>query len=350
MKLYNSLSRKYEEFKPNKHVRMLVCGPTLYDYMHIGHARLFVTLDVFARYLGYLGYKPLILIILTDIDPKIYRKARDIGINYNLLIEKYLSEFKRDLNLLNIDHNNIAFALASDYAKHAHDIIIQLLDNDYAYFNKGNVYFDTLKIDDYGILSRLSKEELETKPIDLIEGKRNTYDFLIWNGREELDYSINSSLLGKGLPWWHIQDASIALTNFGSYDLHAGAIELIYPHHEAQRAELKAFNHDVKYWFHIGLVTIDKMKMGKSKDNVIKVRDALTKYSMNALRLYLLSEYYRDDIEYDPNILERFHKKSKDIRFGSKEIILDRFDTRDIISNIDEINKDAVEEILGLRV
>ncbi len=333
----------------SRYLKILVCGPTLYNYMHLGHARLFITLDLLARYLVYKGYKPSILVILTDIDPKIFRKARDTKTNYKQIVDRYLAAFYNDLMLLNIDVNNISFALASDYAHYSHDLILELLANNHAYMNKGNVYFDTSSIDDYGILAKMSKEELTLKPIDLIEGKRNDHDFMIWNSREKFDYSIDSRELGEGLPWWHIQDTSIALANFGSYDIHAGARELVYPHHEAQRAELKAFNANVRYWFHIGLLTMNKVKMGKSKGNIINVRDTINRYGMNALRLYLLSEHYRSDIEFDEQRLKQFHTKIKDLRAGSNDIDIldDDLDTKFIIDNL-SIDKE-VESVLGLR-
>ncbi len=348
MRLYNTLSRKKEEFKPieEPYVKIMVCGPTLDNYMHLGHARLFIILDLLVRYLIYKGYKPLIRVVLTDIDPKIFRIR---SMNYKDIVSKYIVEFKRDLALLNI--NNLTFALASDYAHYADDIILKLLDKGYAYLNKGNVYFNTYSIDDYGVLAGFNREDLKVRPIDLIADKRNTSDFMIWNGRERFDYSIKSDILGIGLPWWNIQDLSIAVREFGSYDIHIGANELIYPHHEAIRAMLKALNLDVKYWFHIGLLTINNVKMGKSNANIIRVRDALERYGMNAIRLYMLTKSYREDLEFDHSILASYHKKVFNIKGNNIPVSLeDDLNTEWIINNIEHVNKEFIKDILGLRV
>jgi cysteinyl-tRNA synthetase len=348
MWLYNTLSRKKEEFKPieEPYVKIVVCGPTLDNYMHLGHARLFIILDLLIRYLIYKGYKPLIRVVLTDIDPKIFRIR---SMNYKDIISKYLIEFKRDLALLNI--SNLTFALASDYVSYAHDIILKLLDTGYAYLNKGNVYFNTYSINDYGVLAGFNTEDLKIRPIDLIADKCNPSDFMIWNGRERFDYSIKSDTLGIGLPWWNMQDLSIAVREFGSYDIQIGANELIYPHHEAIRAMLKALNLNVKYWFHIGLLTINNVKMGKSNANIIRVRDALEKYGLNAIRLYMLAKSYRTDLEFDHSVLANYHKKIFNIKGNSIPTSLeDDLNTEWIINNIEYVNKEFAENILGLRV
>ncbi len=349
MHLYNSLSRKREEFEPleSPYVKIMVCGPTLDNYMHLGHAKLFIFLDLLTRYLISNGYKPLIRVVLTDIDPKIFRIR---SMSYKDIVSKYLFEFKRDLDLLNI--NNITFALASDYAYYAHDIILRLLDKGYAYINKGNVYFDTYSIDDYGRLAGFNNEDLRARPIDLISAKKNPSDFIIWNGIERFEYSIESNILGRGLPWWNIQDLSIAVREFGSYDIHIGANELIYPHHEGIRVILKALNLDVKYWLHIGLLTINNVKMGKSNANIIRVRDAIKRYGMNAIRLYILSRNYKVDLEFNSSILASYHKKALNIRGGNTipSTLDDDLNTEWIINNIDDINKGFLKEILGLRV
>ncbi len=353
VKIYNSLSRSKEEFEPldKPYVKITICGPTLYDYMHLGHARLFVILDIFARYLEYQGYKPLLLIVLTDIDPKIFKKARALNMSYKEIVDRYMLEFEKDLALLNVNLNYMIFAKASDHAYQAYENVLKLM-NTHAYLNRGNVYFDTSSISDYGILVNLSRDELESKPIDLIEGKRNVYDFMIWNGREEFEYHLNTKILGKGLPWWHMQDASIALTNFGSYDLHAGARELIYPHHEAQRALLKVLGNEPRYWFHIGLLTIDKQKMGKSQENTINVRDMISKYGVNTLRAFLLSRHYREDLEFDPQRLEMLHSKIKALKFGSADLdcLDDDLNTEPIIDSLAIMKRSLLESIMGFRL
>lgn len=344
MKIYNTSSRKEEEIK-EKDVKMVICGPTLYDYMHLGHARLFVLLDVFARYLRYEGYKPLMLVVLTDIDPKIFKRAKELNIDYKEFIDRYKREFIYDFSLLNIDLRNIIFASASDYLAQAHNNILQLIDKGYAYVNRSNVYFDITRIKDYGYLS-----EFRLKAVDLIEGKRSLYDFMLWNGREEFPNYIKSNLLGKGLPWWHIQDVSIALSNFNIYTLHAGATELIYPHHEAQRAILRVFNKEPKFWFHINLLTINGEKMGKSKNNTILVRDAILRYGLNTLRVYLLSKDYREEMEFREDDINIFHRKVKEIGYGGSDIEMNNLNSKEVVNKIEYIKSSILKDVIGLKI
>ena len=350
MLIYNTLTRAKEEFKANKHVKIMVCGPTLYDYMHLGHARLFIVLDTLARYLAYEGYKPKVLIILTDIDPKVFRRAEEEDVDYKVIVDRFKEEFEHDLRLLNFDHKNLlGFALASDYSSIACKNIIKLIKQGNAYMNKGNVYFDTSSIQSYAKLSRLSKDELLAKPIDLIADKRNDHDFMIWNGRDDLLYSIKDSYLNEGMPWWHVQDASIASANFGSYDIHIGARELIYPHHDALLALYDSLSIKVRYWVHVGLLMVNDTKMGKSKNNIIRVRDAIERYGLNALRLYILSKHYRYDMEFDEQELIRFKGVADNLKMDDSNLIHMLADDLNTSIKDDRIDKDLAN-ILGLRV
>jgi cysteinyl-tRNA synthetase len=302
------MSLQKEIFEPfeRPQVSMFICGPTVYDYSHLGHARIFIVYDVVARYLKANGYAPILILNLTDIDPKIFERAKKEHSDYGDIISKYTNELQKDLNLLNI-HTISSFAMVSDYIKQAREHINSMLREGYAYTASGNVYFDTSRAKDYGSLSHQTVDDMLMRRIDLAPNKRNRFDFLVWNGRDKFDVQWESDF-GSGIPWWHIQDSSVAIANFHSrYDIHCGAIELLYPHHEAHLAQMKVLAKDdkpVKYWVHAGMVNVDGHKMSKSIGNVVRIRDVALKYGNDSLRLYLLSNHYRKDIVFDANALE----------------------------------------------
>jgi len=299
-----------EIFEPfeRPQVSMFICGPTVYDYSHLGHARVFVVYDVVARYLRANGYAPILILNLTDIDAKIFERAKKEQSDYREIAAKYTNELQKDLNLLNMQTIS-SFAMVSDYIKQAREHIDNMLREGYAYTRSGNVYFDTSRVKDYGSLSHQTVDDMLMRRIDLAPNKRNRFDFLVWNGRDKFDVQWESDF-GSGIPWWHIQDSSVAIANFHPrYDIHGGAIELLYPHHEAHLAQMKVLaKHDkpVKYWMHTGMVNVDGQKMSKSVGNVIRIRDATLKYGNNLLRLYLLSRHYREDIVFDTCDLEAY--------------------------------------------
>lgn len=286
-------------------VSMFICGPTVYDYSHVGHARVFIIYDVIARYLKANGYALFILLNLTDINAKIFERAKREQSDYKNIVLKYTNELQKDLSLLNVQSIS-SFAMVSDYVKQAKENINAMLREGYAYTVNGNVYFDTLKTKGYGALSHQTVDDMRMRRIDLAPNKRNPFDFLMWNSRDKFEVQWESDF-GSGIPWWHIQDSSVAIANFHSrYDIHGGARELLYPHHEAHLAQMKALTkHDkpVKYWVHTGMIKVNDQKMSKSLGNVVRIRDAVLKYGSNALRLYILSKHYREDVVFDENDL-----------------------------------------------
>jgi len=217
------------------------------------------------------------------------------------MISKYRDELQKDLVLINIETIN-AFAIGTNYVQYMKKNVTKLLDDGYAYFVNGNVYFDALKMEGYGSLSHQSVEEMDMRRIDLAPNKKNQFDFLIWNARDTFEIKWESDF-GAGIPWWHIQDTSIAMSVFQThYDIHCGARELLYPHHEAHLAQLKALTKQdkpIKYWIHTGILKINDQKMSKSMGNVIQIRDKVVKYGSDALRLNILSKHYRNDIVFD---------------------------------------------------
>ena len=296
-----------EHFQSLDHpsVKIFICGPTLYDYAHLGHARVILMCDVIARYLKSKGYKPFILLNLTDIDPKVFNQSRRENLDYKSMTRKYNEELKKDLTLFNVENIN-AIAMAGNYIEHIKKNITKLLEEGYAYSANGNIYFNTMKTGGYGTLSHQSVKEMAIHRIDLAPNKKNHFDFLIWNCRDSFDIYWKSDY-GAGIPWWHIQDTTIAICVFQSrYDIHCGAGELLYPHHEAHLAQMKALTKEerpIGYWVHTGILKINGKKMSKSTGNVIFIRDAVIKYGSNALRLYILLKHYREDIIFDENEL-----------------------------------------------
>jgi len=296
-------------------VKMFVCGPTVYDYLHLGHARTYIFYDVVARYLKYLGYKVTFIINITDIDDKIFEKAKREGRSASEIASKYKEACIEDLRRLGVDTVTL-FAEASTYLPQMIQQIQTLLEKGYAYKTSNGVYFDTSKFPLFGALSHQSRAELALRRIDLDPEKKNPTDFLLWRNVAE-DEEGFSSPFGWGRPGWHIEDTAISITQFGkSYDVHGGAAELIYPHHEAEIAQAEAYTGHkpfVKYWMHTGLLKIGGEKMAKSSGNYITIRDALEKCSPDLLRLYFLSTRYRRNLVFDEEKMMQMESRLRSI-------------------------------------
>ncbi|MDE1867072.1 MAG: class I tRNA ligase family protein [Thaumarchaeota archaeon] len=318
MRIFNSFSSVIDTFEPfqKNMARVFICGPTLYDYTHLGHARIFLTYDLLCRHLHERGYRTDVLVNMTDINQNVFNKAKDESKDYATIAKFYAQEFAKDLNLLNIKSIN-RLAYVSDYVDYIENHISELLNKKVAYYANGNVYLDTSKINTYGMLSKQSRAQLQLHRLDIGPSKKNQEDIMLWNCSEDFDFSWKSKF-GKGIPWWHMQDTTVALENFGAnYDIHGGARELAYPHHEAHLAQYKMFSTDenpVKTWMYVGLVLSNGEKMSKSLGNVVWSRDLTQKYGQNLLRLYLFSTHYRKDVDFDENkiaekkqLLEKIH-------------------------------------------
>lgn len=293
-----------EKFEPiyKNEVRMFVCGPTVQDYMHIGHARTYVFFDMMRRYLRISGYNVKLLINITDIDESIERAAWGSMENF---IEEKVASYKRDMEGLKIDRL-YGFERVSKYIQTMIDQISALINDGYAYLTDEAVFFDTSKVDSFGELTHLTKKELELRPLELSQKKRNLLDFALWRNYQSKNI-VYSSPWGKGWPGWHIQDTAVAISMLGAqYDVHGGAYDLIYPHHVSEIAQAEALTGKkpyVKYWVYTGFVTIGGKKMSKSEGNIVYVKDLLKKYDANSLRFYMLSEHYSKNMDYDPESL-----------------------------------------------
>ena len=311
LKLYNTLTRKKEIFKPrrDKRVNLFVCGPTVYDYMHIGHAKTYIQLDAIAKYLKSREYKVFYLQNITDLDDKIIEKARKKKIEPLKLAREFEKYYHQDEKKLGI--NSVTkHARATDYIKQITKQVKTLINKGYAYKTEDGYYYDIKKFKDYGKLSRRTVLGSEDAVSRIDEGikKKNRGDFCLWK-ISKLGEPRWQTELGAGRPGWHIEDTAITETIFGPrYDIHAGAKDLIFPHHEAEIAQMEASSGEkpmVKYWLHTGFLNVKGAKMSKSLKNFITVRQALKKYSPQVLRFFYLNSHYRSPIDFSPEILEK---------------------------------------------
>jgi len=295
------MSGRKKVFRPLRPpvVTMFVCGPTVQSQMHLGHARTYIFYDALARYLGYLGYEVTFLMNITDIDETITKAARKENADPLDFSRRMSSLFLEDLRQLKVT----TVSRFEPVSKHIGEMVAQiqsLLEKGYAYKAGGWVYFDTSKFRRWGRLSHQSKRDLSLRPLELSPSKKNLTDFGLWRP-EELIRGRWRSPLGLGSPGWHIQDTAVTLPIFGpQYDIHGGAYELIYPHHEAEIAQAESLTgvHPlVRYWVHAGLLNMEGQKMSKSLGNVVTVNQALQSCSPDELRFYFLSTHYRKEMD-----------------------------------------------------
>jgi cysteinyl-tRNA synthetase len=304
IKVYNSLTRKKDVFKPRKgkKVNLFVCGPTVYDFAHLGHARTCTSFDVIVKYLRYSGYDVFYLQNITDIDDKIIKRANERKIDPLKLSQDFTKEYLKDMKSLKIDSVN-KYAKATDHIKDILRQVRTLMDKGVAYELNDGIYFDVTKFKGYGKLSRrkmLDEDDAVTR-IDDAVGKRNKGDFCMWKFPKPGDPKWETEL-GAGRPGWHVEDTAITESYFGpQYDAHGGARELIFPHHENEVAIMEAISGKsplVKYWVHTGILNVSGKKMAKSLGNFITIQDALKKWDVDILRFMLISTHYRSPVDY----------------------------------------------------
>jgi len=285
---------------------MFVCGPTVQDNVHLGHAKTYLAFEVLARWLLKSGRKVFFLLNITDVDDKIFDRAIKENVPYTAIADKFYHAFLEDLDALNIATVS-KFARVSNYVDESIVLVEDLLEDGKAYRLEGNVYFDTSQADHFGKLSHQSAFDLQLKQIDAAPGKRNSVDFLLWRVIPDATEGIWKTEIGSGRPGWHIQDSAIAFKELkGPYDLHGGATELIFPHHEAELAQDEAISGSipfVKIWMHTGLLLKGQEKMSKSLGNVVTIKEAMKKFSGDVIRFHFLKHHYRDAFEYSPNSL-----------------------------------------------
>jgi cysteinyl-tRNA synthetase len=310
--VFNTMSLQKEVFTPlvPGRVKMFTCGPTINDLMHLGNARTYVFYDTVARYLAELGYEVKFIMNITDIDESVVNAARLSKSGVEPYIRKYVRAYMEDLKGLKVTSVN-RFERVSKYVEEMVNQVRILLKKGKAYRAKGEVYFDVSTFPHFGELSHRTTDELSLRPTELSEEKRTILDFALWR-RPPVDGIVFESPWGRGWPGWHIQDTAVTIPNFGpQYDIHGGAMELIYPHHEAEIAEAESITGIrpfVKYWLHCGLLTTEGKKMSKSEGNVVYARDLVRKYGPDAVRLYLLIQNHRESFEFEERTLRRVHE------------------------------------------
>ena len=298
--MYNSLSRHLEPFDLvyGQTVKMFVCGPTVYDYLHLGHARTYLAFDMIARYLTYLGYKVRYLMNITDVAERLVQRAIELGKEPLEVAKEYERAFLDDMRALGIA-NVERYERASDYIPQMISQVKRLIDKGAAYETETGVYFEVDKFPKFGQLSNLSAEELGLRRLELCSSKRNVEDFSLWRKHEKTSFGWDSPW-GYGRPGWHLEDTAISMTNLGeTYDVHGGASELMFPHHEAEIAQAETLSGKapfVRFWLHTGLLSVRGRKMSKSLGNAIRIRDALKDYTAQELRYYFASHQYRQPV------------------------------------------------------
>lgn len=309
MKLYNTLTRKKEEFIPLEEgkVKMYVCGPTVYNYIHIGNARPFIMFDTLRRYLQYKGYDVTFVQNFTDVDDKIIKRGHEEGISPEEVANKYIDEYFVDADGLGINRADV-HPRVTDNIQQIIDFVKDLEDKGYAYEVNGDVYFDTKKFEGYGKLSKQNQDELEAGArIEVNDQKKHPMDFVLWKSKKEGEPGWNSPW-GEGRPGWHIECSVMSNRYLGeSIDIHGGGQDLAFPHHENEIAQSEARSGKTfsNYWIHNGYININNEKMSKSKGNFFTVRDISKQYDLEIVRFFMLSAHYRNPVNFSDEMLNQ---------------------------------------------
>ena len=308
MKIYNTLSKKKEEFVPVKpgQVSMYVCGPTVYNYIHIGNARPMIVFDTVRRYFEHKGYNVNYVSNFTDVDDKIIKKANEEGVSATEISERYIKEVKHDMQSLNVKPAT-THPKATEEIDGMIEMISTLIEKGFAYEKNGTVYFRTRKFEGYGKLSKKNLDDLEAGiRIAVSDEKEDPMDFVLWKPKKEGEPSWPSPW-SDGRPGWHIECSVMSKKYLGEkIDIHAGGEDLIFPHHENEIAQSEAANGKdfAKYWMHNGFLNIDNKKMSKSEGNFFTVREIEEKFDLQVLRFFMLSVHYRSPLNFSRELME----------------------------------------------
>ncbi|HDJ1468072.1 cysteine--tRNA ligase [Clostridioides difficile] len=374
MKVYNTLTRTKEEFVPLEEgkVKMYVCGPTVYNYIHIGNARPFIIFDTLRRYLEYRGYDVTYVQNFTDVDDKIINRSHEEGISPEEVAAKYIKEYFIDCDGLGIKRATV-HPQVTDNIQQIIEFIKELEDKGYAYAVNGDVYFDTNKFEGYGKLSGQKQEDLEAGArIEVNDQKRHPMDFVLWKAKKEGEPGWDSPW-GEGRPGWHIECSVMSKRYLGeTIDIHAGGQDLTFPHHENEIAQSEARSGKTfsKYWMHNGYININDEKMSKSKGNFFTVRDISKLYDLEIVRFFMLSAHYRNPVNFSDEMLnqakaglERLYNTKEKLEFTLSNLVespltekevefvkeLDDFRQKFIDAMDDDVNTaDAVSVIFEL--
>ena len=317
MRFYNTMSNKIEEFETIEKgkVKMYVCGPTVYNYIHLGNARPIIVFDTLARYFKYRGYDVTYIQNFTDVDDKIIKRANEEGISVKEVTEKYIKGFFEDIESLNIS-DDIVRPKVTENMPEIIEIIKKLIDEGFAYEKDGNVFFEVKKFEEYGSLSNQKIDELEIGArVDIMEEKNNPLDFALWKRKKEGEPYWDSPW-GQGRPGWHIECSAMAKKYLGdTFDIHGGGQDLVFPHHENEIAQSRCAYHGnfANYWLHNGFIQVNGDKMSKSLGNFFLLREILGKFPGNVVRLFILGTHYRKPINFSMDNMEDSRKTLKNI-------------------------------------
>ena len=359
MRIYNTLTNSIEELKTieEKKLKLYVCGPTVYNYIHIGNVRPLVVFDILARYFEYKDFEVNYVQNFTDIDDKIIKRANEEGITEEEVTKKYIEAFHEDTSKLNL-LKNINRPKVTENIPEIIDIIQKLIDKGYAYSINGDVFFDVLKYEKYGQLSNQKLDELELgSRVEIMEAKKNPMDFALWKNKKEGEPYWESPW-GNGRPGWHIECSAMAHKYLGeSFDIHGGGQDLIFPHHENEIAQSRcAYNGEfAKYWMHNGYVQLNGEKMSKSTGNFFLLREIEEKFSGAVIRLFIASNHYRKPMNFSFEEMENTKKTLENITNSmlrisssqSEEEIITDHEFIDMITKFDEKFEYAMEDDLN---
>lgn len=310
MQIFNTMTKKKEELKPINpgHIGMYVCGPTVYSFIHIGNARPLIVFDTLRRYLEYTGVSVTYVQNFTDIDDKVIRRANEEGITYLDVSNKYIEEYFRDADALNVMHSTVN-PRATEHIDEIIGLVKRLIDKGHAYpADNGDVYFSVRSYPAYGKLKGQSIDDMESGArIDPTEHKKDPLDFALWKSAKPGEPSWDSPW-GKGRPGWHIECSAMSLNILGeTFDIHAGGVDLVFPHHENEIAQSEAATGKpfANYWMHNGHINVNNQKMSKSLGNFFTVRDILKEYEPEVLRLFMLSAHYRSPFNFSRELMDQ---------------------------------------------
>lgn len=356
MKLFNTMTRKKEEFKPLSpgEVKMYSCGPTVYNYFHIGNARPFIIFDILRRYFEYRGNKVTFVQNFTDVDDKIIKRAKEENVSEKEISERFIQEYFKDAEALNI-RKATYHPKVTEHIPEIIEIIKKLEANGLIYMVDGDVYYDTAKFEGYGKLGKQNLEELEAGArVELAEGKRSVNDFVLWKKQKPGEPAWESPW-GMGRPGWHIECSAMSMKYLGeTIDIHSGGLDLIFPHHENEIAQSEGATGKefARYWLHNGFLNVNNEKMSKSLNNFFTVRDIAEHFNLEVLRMFMLSAHYRSPINFSDDLLEqtrngleRLYNAKNNLVYlmdiaGEKEA---NQEEKDLVSRLAEYKKKFIE-------